>query len=282
MVIVVSLAASSVAAAPAVIRMDPASVNASYAQGNFSVDIVIEGAVEVAAFDLTVEYDAAIIDLVHVHEGEFLSSTGRAGSCPRPVLDAGIVMFGCYSMGRTPVAASGSGVLASLTFRPIASGTTPLHFAKAELSDVWAYDIPATSEDGVVTVTGGPAPKPQKTPAQEGTPGAGTPAPTVVGGLPTPVTTAEPVATQFPFTLLPAPDATPGVADWATGVTGPDVGGAGSGQSAGAFGRLGTGTVDEESDWGAGVVSMVLAASGAVLLIGGAAAQLARGDTRRR
>jgi len=69
--------------------------------------------------------------IVHVEDvvlGDFLESTARTASPLGPDIDneAGTVAFGAYSVGTEPVP-EGSGVLATLTLSPQASGESDLH-----------------------------------------------------------------------------------------------------------------------------------------------------------
>lgn len=162
------------AQAAAVMRLDPSSATRNYADGAFSFDVVLEGGTDVAAYEFTLRFDPRLIKYVAATDGPFLASTGRNPFCPTVVLDVNSVKFGCATFGKSPIPPSGAGLLATLTFEPVAQGVSELHFIYAALSTILASDtyLPVEARDGNVTIVGGPQPS------------AATPVPTATAFVP--------------------------------------------------------------------------------------------------
>jgi len=114
-------------------------------------------------YGFTVLFDPTAMKYVSVQDGPFLTSTGRL-----PVLCdisgshnplSGAVGYNCFSSGNppgatTPLGPEGSGVLAEITFVPLAVGITALQFQDAVLAEagLLATQIPLTTGNGTVTV----------------------------------------------------------------------------------------------------------------------------------
>lgn len=142
-----------------VMRLDPQHQTVAH-DGTFNVDVVVENAVEIAAFEFLLEFDPRIIAYVSVREGPFLASTGRTTTCPSAIVDVDFVRFGCSSFGMLPTPPSGNGTVATVTFRTRASGTTRLAFRLAGLALVLGEDVVVATVNGSVKVVGGPEPPP--------------------------------------------------------------------------------------------------------------------------
>jgi Cohesin domain len=109
---------------------------------DFKVDIVADNVSNLAAFQFSLTYDPSVIKYVSVEGGSFLGSTGREEQCLDPNIDGGnpeMLRFNCVTLG-PPVSvqgakagASGSGVLATVTFSPIGGGTTALDLTEGRL-----------------------------------------------------------------------------------------------------------------------------------------------------
>lgn len=144
------------------VRVDPSSQTVPVGAG-FSVDIRVENVANLGSYEWMLAFDPAIIEFVSVFNGSFLGRTGRTVFCPGAILDVGSVRFGCSTTGATPPGPSGSGVLSTVTFSALASGTSPLDLVWVELSDPLAEDIPAAAQGGSVTVVPAPTPTPTAT-----------------------------------------------------------------------------------------------------------------------
>lgn len=151
-------------ASAATVRLEPPSQSVPVDGGEFSVDIVVEDAVGVGAFEFRLSFDPGIIRYVGVERGPFMDGAGAQVSCVvyvPPERDS--VQYGCGTLGTVGTAipgASGSGVLARVRFAPVSVGTTNLLFTRLTLvrpevcvetcSD--EDDLPVTAFDGAVRV----------------------------------------------------------------------------------------------------------------------------------
>ena len=127
-------------------------------------NIAIDDIADLYAYQFSINYDARYLRALNVTEGAFL---GTAGSTVSGVLgmDTGLIDFVYGSLlGPTP-GASGSGLLASITFEAIGAGTSALSFADAIFLDSVGDDIAgltALSGQGVVLAEpGGPVDVPE-------------------------------------------------------------------------------------------------------------------------
>jgi hypothetical protein len=184
--------------------------------GTVEVRVEMEDVTGLGSYEWSIAYDPNTLELTAPADGGFLGSTGRSVFCPPPILDAGTVRFGCVSSGSTPAPPSGSGLLSTLTFNALASGSSSLCLKWASLSDALGDDIPTGVAHSSIAVGGGSPPAPScgspatPTPAATYTPGAGdTPVP--------PLSTATvplPTATPTGPTPTPAPTPPPEQSDW--------------------------------------------------------------------
>ena len=127
-------------------------------------NIAINDIADLYAYQFSINYDARYLRALNVTEGAFL---GTAGSTVSGVLgmDTGLIDFVYGSLlGPTP-GASGSGLLASITFEAIGAGTSALSFADVIFLDSVGDDIAgltALSGQGVVLADpGGPVDVPE-------------------------------------------------------------------------------------------------------------------------
>ncbi len=187
-VLVIALAstvipASFVQAATTVVRFDPAASTLSIGQ-TVTIHIRIDDVAGLAGDEVHILYNPSILEVqdadpnqtgVQITIGSFLYPDFIALHSVDPV--QGKIDFSVLQLPPRP-AVSGSGVLASITFKAIGNGTSPLTFSSVLLSDSNANPIPASLQNGQVTVSGSSAPTP--------TPGPGSPTPTPTPGYPTP------------------------------------------------------------------------------------------------
>jgi len=133
------------------VRVSPADKRVFLGSGDFTVDIMVEDITNLAAYQAQLTYDPAIVHVTAVTQAPFLGSTGRTVVPVGPSISntVGIVTFGAFTFG-TPPGASGTGVLATITFQPQAAGTSALHLQNLQLADPNGNLIPATTQDGQV------------------------------------------------------------------------------------------------------------------------------------
>ena len=127
-------------------------------------NIAIDDIADLYSYQFSINYDARYLRALNVTEGAFL---GTAGSTVSGVIgmDTGLIDFVYGSLlGPTP-GASGSGLLASITFEAIGAGTSALSFADVIFLDSVGDDIAglsALSGQGIVLAEpGGPVDVPE-------------------------------------------------------------------------------------------------------------------------
>ena len=130
------------------IRLTPALSNVAGSGGPFTVYIVAEnvqhaGAITyddnrdgtpdrsepstgMAAFQVTIEYDPAILTVGGVEPGPDLGRNGRAFQCLPPDQKAGSLTYGCISTGSSTQGAQGTMTLASIELLPQGPGLSLL------------------------------------------------------------------------------------------------------------------------------------------------------------
>jgi hypothetical protein len=138
--------------APAVVIDPPSQV---VTMGDyFTVDVMARNVTNVAAYEFTLQFDPNVLVLSGVSNGSFLGSTGRPVFCPAPTIDDERIRFGCVSSGSAP-GASGTGLLAEITFQASGLGTSRLDFSASALADSFGKTVDAAAAGGSVFV---PAP----------------------------------------------------------------------------------------------------------------------------
>jgi hypothetical protein len=152
-----SLVASRVAAQEATVHIEVPSTQISPGGDDFTVAVMVNDVTNLGALQFDLSYDPAVLSFVDVQEGPFLGSSGREVQCLPPRAGPGTLQFACVTLGATPDGPTGSGVLATITFRPLKAGSSPLHFARLTLTDPPAQALPAQAQDATVTVGGSPA-----------------------------------------------------------------------------------------------------------------------------
>jgi hypothetical protein len=136
--------------------------------GSFEVRVEVEGATDLAAFELKLAFDPSFLVYEGVEAGPFLGSTGRSVSCLDPdffTLQHDIFFFACSTMGPAPLGPSGAGVLATIRFRPGERGPSPLDLSSVKLTNTRGQPVPATVQGGsIVIATSAGTPVPTATP----------------------------------------------------------------------------------------------------------------------
>lgn len=125
------VASSALAGGPnPTIRVSPSFQNVAV-NGDVVVDIRIEGAPVFAAYEFHLSFDPSVLRFESVTRGgDILADAGRTPLCLGPDafdLQNGIVSYGCASTGGSG-GPSGSGLLATLTFRAVCPDQTELAF----------------------------------------------------------------------------------------------------------------------------------------------------------
>ncbi|MFQ5593113.1 MAG: LysM peptidoglycan-binding domain-containing protein [Anaerolineae bacterium] len=171
----------------AAILLDPSAATVGVAE-TVVVNIRVQDVIDLFGADVRLEYDPEIVEVVdantlvpgtQISSGDFPDISGGKGFVAQNTVnpDEGTIGYAMTLLSPTePV--SGSGTLASITFRGKAQGNSDVSFTSALLSDVSANQIPASKTGGAITVTSGAAPTPTSKPAPTQTPAPGsTPTP---------------------------------------------------------------------------------------------------------
>jgi hypothetical protein len=145
------------------------------------VNVGVANAVDLGAFQFTVDYDPLLLSLDAITPAQFLGSTGRSVSCS-PINAVGHATLACTTLGdEPPPGVTGSGVLADVRFTPLVGGTGTLALSNVVLTTPRAVaTVPATL-DATVNIDGS-TPTPCAGPCPTATPiPTNTPIPTPSG-----------------------------------------------------------------------------------------------------
>jgi hypothetical protein len=112
-----------------------------------------------AAFEVTIQYDNTVLAFVRADEGPELGRTGRAFTCLPAAREIDSVSFGCVSAGGAPAGPQGTMTLASITFEPVGTGTSPLMLEAGLSGPLGSDTIPVDVRGGVARVSGPPSAK---------------------------------------------------------------------------------------------------------------------------
>jgi hypothetical protein len=142
---------------PALVFILPASRTVTVGE-TFTLDVGISGVTNLGAFEFTLAYNPSVVTPTAATLGPFLGSTGLTNTVPpgAPLISAGQLTYGAYSYGGTS-GPSGSGVLASLTFKARVPGASALHFRTDAvfapvLADPHGSLLSAVAQDGSLNV----------------------------------------------------------------------------------------------------------------------------------
>jgi hypothetical protein len=142
-----------------VVRVAPAEATVTVAQ-TVTLAITVENVADLGSFQFTAEYDGSLLAFVEAQVGPFLGVSGRAVDALDPVVGVGEVTLAAFSSPPGP-GASGSGVLATLTFHALKPGETPMRLRDVILVDTASPQpalIPAGTVGGTVAVVAGEGP----------------------------------------------------------------------------------------------------------------------------
>jgi general secretion pathway protein D len=118
-----------------------------------SIDLVVDNVVNLAAFQVEVQYDPTLLTYVSATNGVFLGSTGRSTFCPPIILNLTSFVFSCASIGPAPLGPNGTGILFHVTFQATSNtGISPLTLLQFDLTDPLANAIPDAAVGGSVEV----------------------------------------------------------------------------------------------------------------------------------
>lgn len=178
-------------AADPVVRIVPAAATV-HVNETVVISVVVENVANLFGAEFHLEFDPNMVEVVdadpatdgvQITPGTFLSPDFIAQNQASNVV--GTVDFAVSQMApKGPV--SGSGTLATITFRGLSPGVVNVTIRGAILANQDGQEIPSSRQHGTITVPGEQAPSPLPTPIPP-TPAPGTPTPT-----PVPPTVAPP------------------------------------------------------------------------------------------
>lgn len=124
------------------VSFQPGSLTAA-AGTSITLKVQIENASNLAAFQLTLQYDAEMMRRGPIAAGDFLSQTGRPVVAFEPIeLVPGTVMYQVASGPSDNPGATGEGTLATVTFTGLSAGLTLVSLPEIVLLD--AAENPTT------------------------------------------------------------------------------------------------------------------------------------------
>ena len=135
------------------VRVDPLSKTVPLVGGNFTLDVKVENVTNLGAFQFDVVFDPTLMQFQSFTEGPFLASSGRTTSCSPSEIAPGTERYNCSS-GGAQAGPDGSGVVATVTFSPVAADTSAVSLTNGSLSDATAGADPIDTmwQNGSVTV----------------------------------------------------------------------------------------------------------------------------------
>ena len=127
------------------------------------VEVRASNAENLAAFAFQLEYDSEILEVAidpetqqpMIQRGDFLGSTGREVACNEPASQPGVLRLECVTLRLEPAGPDGDGLLATITFNAIGSGTSPLTLDRVQANNPDATVIdPIAVQSSQVSVKG--------------------------------------------------------------------------------------------------------------------------------
>jgi|KBSMisStandDraft_5_1062788.scaffolds.fasta_scaffold20302_4 Cohesin domain/PEP-CTERM motif len=160
--LLIALAAAPVFATPIISVSPPASV---VNVGNtVSVDIVINGAVDLYAFQFDIGFDPSILSATSIVEGALLPGGGSTIYLPGTISNAsGTISFTADTLETAITGVTGSGTLAKVTFQAIGAGSSPVNVLNVTLLDSTLSGIADTEQAGTIRAVGSSAAVPEPT-----------------------------------------------------------------------------------------------------------------------
>jgi hypothetical protein len=115
----------------------------------FDVDVMVDGVADAGAFQFDLSYDKNILQYVSLTGGTFLASTGRVITHVGPTPGTGVVSYGqITSDGGKDGPNGGPYKLATIRFRGIGVGASPLTLGKVVLTTTKAFEQDKTVSNG--------------------------------------------------------------------------------------------------------------------------------------
>ncbi|MFN7971624.1 MAG: cohesin domain-containing protein [Acidobacteriota bacterium] len=135
---------------PALVLIQPAAVEVPK-DGSFTIDILVMQGTNVGHVPFYLSFDPTVLAFQSAAEGGFLKQGGAQTSFLQSQAQPGILIFGCSRLGTGP-GASGSGAVATVTFKALKPGTSTLSFSNNFVKDPTTAPLPADWRGAQVTV----------------------------------------------------------------------------------------------------------------------------------
>ncbi len=117
--------------------------------GDFvDVNVMVSAAADLGAFQFNLAYDKDVLEYVSLTGGTLISATGRTVTPVGPTVSAGLISYGQISSGAQAGANGGPHKLATIRFRGIGVGTSPLDLSRVILTSTKGFEQNATVTDG--------------------------------------------------------------------------------------------------------------------------------------
>ncbi len=136
----------SAQAVTTIISVSPSTITASAGQ-SFNIDIKITDVFDLYAWEFKLSWNSSLLNLVNVIQGPFLQSKGETYFTYKQNDTAGYLVADCTLLGMIP-GASGSGVLATITFYVESGGECPLGLYDVILLNSFERPISCETVDG--------------------------------------------------------------------------------------------------------------------------------------
>ena len=142
-------------AAESSVGVSPQTVTVSVGD-TFTIDIIVDSAgSEVYGAQYELYFDNTVLTATSQTQGIFLSQDGETTNVPVDLINntLGKIVYGENKIGQVP-GVTGSGVLASITFDAVKSGTSALTLSYVMLMNSPTSELATTVSSGTCTVTG--------------------------------------------------------------------------------------------------------------------------------
>ena len=142
-----------------VISIQPSATTVGAGQ-TFTLDVSITGAADLYAFQFDVGFNPSVLAANSVSEGSFLTSAGTTFFLPGSIDNiGGTITFNADSLVGAIPGASGAGILATLSFTSLATGSSAVGLFNVSAFDSFLEGIVLSTPAGSnVTVSGVPEP----------------------------------------------------------------------------------------------------------------------------
>jgi predicted nucleic acid-binding Zn-ribbon protein len=157
LMLLATLLASTSVAAQTVEVLSPSSVTRG---STFSVNVQVKSVNDLYGLQFGLSFNPGVVEALGVSEGSFLKQGGASTFWNPPAIDNAVGMVsGAAATRLGPIpGVSGSGTLATISFRAKAAGSSSLTLTGVSLSDASAQPIPHTTVGGWVSVSPPPVP----------------------------------------------------------------------------------------------------------------------------